>query len=463
MQALFTLLQPNHLRTAKPTVIFLEGPPGTGKSTTLYWTYIQCKHMASWHPVAIPLLNMDDATTQQAIVCTMQKKGGNQQIIGLVDLMRPYELTSRAYSAFCSRVLPSVSLIVFAASLSYAVYQATECGTRFLPLYQRALTIQTRPFSTALAAEYWRAHTSCSSEVNLQKDIAVSKGIPRLLNLLCTAAHLEKAVKLAVVSEFNQLFVCMQHSVEAVDWEGELKVMLAAAKKLPISVYGMQTQVATNLFMVKSFLIYLNDQDIPMCYFTIPEDTFQEVTRRLWKTAPISIRTCSNATIGDLFENSLPSVILPKLSVTLRCLGDDQQNREHTFEFEEVVGLYSDPSHVTQNRLYQTESTFRALDFVAITALEGKPYLVALQVSVQQANAAAKLQALTRIPAALTNEVIGVFFILINPFWTNFDEMYAVARSVTGDRQKFATYWYGHPKDFTRIKALHKYVKSILL
>ena len=196
MQALFTLLQPNHLRTAKPTVIFLEGPPGTGKSTTLYWTYIQCKHMASWHPVAIPLLNMDDATTQQAIVCTMQKKGGNQQIIGLVDLMRPYELTSRAYSAFCSRVLPSVSLIVFAASLSYAVYQATECGTRFLPLYQRAITIQTRPFSTALAAEYWRAHTSCSSEVNLQKDIAVSKGIPRLLNLLCTAAHPEKAVKL---------------------------------------------------------------------------------------------------------------------------------------------------------------------------------------------------------------------------------------------------------------------------
>ena len=51
----------------------------------------------------------------------------------------------------------------------------------------------------------------------------------------------------------------MQHSAEAVDREGELKVMLAAAKKLPISVYGMQTQVATNIFMVKSFLIYLND------------------------------------------------------------------------------------------------------------------------------------------------------------------------------------------------------------
>ena len=36
INTLFMLLQPDHLRTAKPPVIFLEGPPGTGKSTTLY-------------------------------------------------------------------------------------------------------------------------------------------------------------------------------------------------------------------------------------------------------------------------------------------------------------------------------------------------------------------------------------------------------------------------------------------
>ena len=58
----------------------------------------------------------------------------------------------------------------------------------------------------------------------------------------------------------------MTHFVVAINWEEELKVMLAAAKELPISVYGIQTEVATDLFMVKSFL---DDQDA-ISSFCIP-------------------------------------------------------------------------------------------------------------------------------------------------------------------------------------------------
>ena len=67
MERLFKLLlQPDKLRPPEPHVIFLEGPPGTGKSTTLYWAYQQCKHMAHCHPVAIPLKAMTTATQCQA-------------------------------------------------------------------------------------------------------------------------------------------------------------------------------------------------------------------------------------------------------------------------------------------------------------------------------------------------------------------------------------------------------------
>ena len=120
--------------------------------------------------------------------------------------------------------------------------------------------------------------------------------------------------------------------------------MLAAAKELPTSVYGIEKADAEKLYMVKSFL---DDQDIPRCYLNLTDTLFKFVTRSLWQSAPVHIRTSNKATIGDLFENSIPSAILPNFSITLRCLGDDSKQMDTTFNFQEALGPMcrrSDPS-----------------------------------------------------------------------------------------------------------------------
>ena len=154
--------------------------------------------------------------------------------------------------------------------------------------------------------------------------------------------------------------------------------------------------------------------------------------------------------------------ILPNFAVTLQCLGSSQERKEHKFVFDSVVGVYSHDLLMVEDRLYHTPGTFTAVDFVARTTIEGEPVLVALQPTLQQTNHSTKLQAICKIPTALTAGVSTIFFIMINPFWKDFDYMFEIAHSVTRSKRSFENYWYGHPQDFGRIDALYEYLCAIL-
>ena len=218
--------------------------------------------------------------------------------------------------------------------------------------------------------------------------------------------------------------------------------------------------------MVKAFLLYLDQDSVPQCFLQIPEGAFRTLTRNLWSKAPLEIRTNNKATIGDFFERSLPNAIMPNFAVTLRCLGSAQEQKEHKFKFDSVVGLYCHGLAMMEDRLYHTPGTFTAVDFVARTTIEDEPVLVALQPTIQQTNHSTKLQAICKIPTALTASVSTIFFIVINPFWKDFNYMFDVAHGVTHGvthgKRSFENYWYGHPQDFERIDALYEYLCAIL-
>ena len=89
-------------------------------------------------------------------------------------------------------------------------------------------------------------------------------------------------------------------------------------------------------------------------------------------------------------------------------------------------------------------------------------YLAAIQVTIQKDKKERKVRSITNIPKELTNGMCGVFFILINPLWTNIDEMYTItSQTISHRNEMFLKYWYGQPKDYTQISALLMYLRSI--
>ena len=82
-------------------VIFILGPPGTGKTTSLYWLYKQCQGLPQFHPIAIPLHRLGDMHGD--VLTLISNKEENQQLVFLIDLSSP-----RIYlwiTASCSGIL----------------------------------------------------------------------------------------------------------------------------------------------------------------------------------------------------------------------------------------------------------------------------------------------------------------------------------------------------------------------
>ena len=50
----------------------------------------------------------------------------------------------------------------------------------------------------------------------------------------------------------------------------------------------------------------------------------------------------------------------------------------------------------------------------------------------------------------------NVIFVLIHPYWTDFDTNYLAAVNATSGvrNQQFNSYWYGHPSDFSKFKTI---------
>ena len=229
----------------------------------------------------------------------------------MIDMTQPNDLSTAACDWYFSAVFTQVSVAVIAASSSYAVYQSSRTGKKLFALYQRALRVQTKPFSPDVAKQYVSAHSS-HKPGTLDDYISLCSNIPRLLHLVCTAYDPKLAVQCEIDAEYTQVFESMADFNDIVDWESELKLMLAAAQQLPITVYDVPPHVAANLFMVKAFLLYLDNDSVPRCFLQIPDGAFRNLTRKLWRKAPVEIRTSNKATIGDFFERSLPNAILHK-------------------------------------------------------------------------------------------------------------------------------------------------------
>lgn len=101
--------------------VFLEGPPGSGKTTTLYWLYQQLVVHRGYKPIAVPIRNLDECSSE--ILSAIVPAFGSQ-IVLCIDLIEPanednwkllFKLIDSSYQN------PNVK-IVFAVSSLFRVF-----------------------------------------------------------------------------------------------------------------------------------------------------------------------------------------------------------------------------------------------------------------------------------------------------------------------------------------------------
>lgn len=78
----------------KERYIFIKGPTGTGKTTSLFWLYQQLQQSEKYFPLAVPV-NSLESFYEDIIAYIRAKKPKNKQLVLLVDVISPSLITIR--------------------------------------------------------------------------------------------------------------------------------------------------------------------------------------------------------------------------------------------------------------------------------------------------------------------------------------------------------------------------------
>ena len=103
----------------------------------------------------------------------------------------------------------------------------------------------------------------------------------------------------------------MRDCYRSVLWKSELNLLVAARFKLNISHVGLTRSSAEDLVMCPSYLVGINEEDVPILYF--PRDSHEELfLEKLLETMWENIYTLfpkidSHNVIGEYFECQIPS------------------------------------------------------------------------------------------------------------------------------------------------------------
>lgn len=158
---------PTHLQQ----ILWISGPPGSGKTTTLFWLYQQCKMLSSFCSVVIPMHRM--SVMNESILTKLRTAQGS--LLVFVDFSKPLNITLNCFENIQTLLLgiwnnvaiPRAHTIVIATSSNFLVYLKTSTAASGIrTLYQRSAVYETKKFSAEQANEY--VSSVANSEVILE-------------------------------------------------------------------------------------------------------------------------------------------------------------------------------------------------------------------------------------------------------------------------------------------------------
>lgn len=105
-----------------------------------------------------------------------------------------------------------------------------------------------------------------------------------------------------------------------ISWDQELKLLLAMSMKQPYTTYGLEPGDVDELCLIRSYLVYINDDNVPVSIFQLGESVINYLIRGFWGSMCRYVQTDSVAMIHNQFESCITKCILPKMGVTVAAL-----------------------------------------------------------------------------------------------------------------------------------------------
>ncbi len=314
-------------KSCKSNNIWIEGPPGSGKTTTLFWLYEQCKDAIGIHPVSVPIHHLDEAHYKELLQDKIRAKPTDSQLVFFIDINKPLQLTTKnvthlesilANRPYSTPTNLETAGFVCSVSSNFSLYlKVSPAATELRDQFYRNSGVYT---TTRFTSDQSLSFLSDLHDDTLRSSVlAAAHNIPKLLSLCHKEISVEvfnKRVSLVVEAEFDDMFkyISFTDYNNTSMLEFEAKLLWAVKAKLPYTLFGIDKVCASQLWLVKSFLVSIVD-DVPELYFPLSGESLQFYTKRLQST---KFQTDNVNVMNDLFENSIANVILPKFKAVLR-------------------------------------------------------------------------------------------------------------------------------------------------
>ena len=462
--------------------VCLQGPPGSGKTTTLFWLYSQFVDSPLFAVYPVPFREIKEVieTVKGKI---MTDAAAAKTPILFVDLIEPNNVSVGLYLNDLFSLITYTGAkrrdykVVMAMSSLFSVNTTINPAnfSSLIKFTNEARVMNIEAFKSDVATQYLN-NMATSNDGQFQ--------VTRLylaLHLGRAKAHVQKYKD----EQFNAVIHCMNQYGNAISWYNEIKILVATIHSLSLTSVQLKEESAKKLMLVKSYLIYVDEIEqsgqkmlCAQSCFDLTESDMENFVNLLWSFSKNYMRTDNNSVVGEYFETCMPRhVFKNNLSFTVQRLNTSEDSpKTLTLKLPTIGVPFIEDKPIIEEVLYHTSNEYASCDYLfkkknpfMDRSETDSIYLVAIEVSIQTSNRSQKITSkILSINPDITTGMTGVIWIMINPLWKDFAENFETAQTATSARSenartRFSTFWYGQPENFEGFTGLHEYLQNIFL
>ena len=461
-------------------VVFITGPPGLGKTTSLYWLYRQLQQLSDIFTVLVPFDVICDDTYKKEVASEIQRCPEGSKLMLLVDLLSPSVDAKEQRKALMQIIVQADCKVVIAQSSSFHLYNVLKSVevTDWANCVVISKQVKLKPFSDESAKSFLSSLGAKENDIEMM--VQYCKGIPKLLCLCGMEDYIARAEQVAQ-HEFETVIAFMNEHPNRVSWMNEINILMAAKFGISIECVGLTKDVAERLIMCQSYLVNIDEAGIPTPYF--PDVHYlPTLVSMLWTNINTSLqmKTDSESVVGIFFECQLPSMMSRAASLTLmvKKLHGRSQAWNITITLTPSSGARLDMVRIplpSVDVLWRSPKQFKVVDyFIQLSSAPDLPdcppdmkhrdTVIAMQVTIQQGKRMEKIRkSLVGVSEYLASGR-NILFVLLNPLWRDFEANYSTAMDVTSGSAaaRFKkSYWYGQPDNLQAYLSLFNTLNKI--
>ncbi len=436
-------------------ILCLNGGPGCGKTTTLFWLLKQLEISDKYKPVT-------GVIGSEVVEFSIETEDFSLNHVLLIDLNEAKNATVKMIKPFIY-LLRRFHRVVFAVSSGFIAKLESDQSTKklFDDIFRCAKHIQFKQFTDAETQTFTTELRSDISAEEIQQLIVATKGVPRLL----CYAYVDSGKRALVIQ--NAIKAEFTNAIQALPINSttptDVKILIACYFKISLRSVNLTLVQTKESVLLRTNLVYIETEDlatVPCCYFQLDESLIELLGPNLCVPFHNRLGTVSTrAGLGDVFEGAFPTILSQRMDICVSRVHsiEERQTISLTFKNTDPLLYDRDPTNIHKGYLYETPIGCIGIDFLS---LQDKPItntLVGIQVTIQNTNIKDKVEkTLLLFPRELENHFETILLIIVNPNWVD-RQCFNLVHTYTSSgrvQKRYGKWYYGELCDFDPLSAL---------